>query len=141
MSEWLRDELKRQLRPVRAPQGLWDRIQNGGQAEDLPHSHWMGWAVAAAVTLATVVGTYWLPEPHLRANVVVLAASAQPDSRQGDPAEWDLRCAPPASHSTFRVANLSARRGHQFELAVSAQEDGVVGCQTCHSMGLTQHHL
>lgn len=141
MSDWLRDELKRQLGPVIAPESLWERIQNGKQPESLPHSHWTRWAVAAAIALATVVGTYWLPEPQLRADVVVLAASQPPDSRQNDPAEWDLRCAPPASHSSFRVANLSTQRGHQFELAVSAQEEGAVGCQACHSNGLTQHHL
>ena len=141
MSDWLRDELRRQLGPVTAPESLWGRIQNGGRPERLPHSHWMGWAVAAAVTLATAVGTYWLPEPRLRADVVVLAASSQPASRQNDPAEWDLRCAPPTNPSIFRLANHSEQKGHQFELAVSSQEDGSVGCQACHSMGLAQHHL
>lgn len=142
MSDWLRDELKRQLGPVVAPEALWERIEKGRRAGSLRHSHWMGWwAAAAAVTLAAAVGTYWLPEPQLRADVVVLAASRQPDSRHGDPAEWDLRCAPPANRSTFRVANLSAQKGHQFELAVSAQEDGAIGCQACHSIGLNQHHL
>ena len=141
MSDWLKDELTRQLGPVFAPESLWERIQNGRPAESLPHSHWTGWAAAAVVTLLTAVGTYWLPEPKLRADVAVLAASPQPASRQDDPTEWDLRCAPPANHAAFRVANLSAQKGHQFELAVSAREDGTVGCQACHSIGLTQHHL
>ena len=141
MSDWLKDELTRQLGPVIAPESLWERIQNGRQAESLPRSRWVGWAAAAVVILATALGTYWLPGPQLRADVVVLAASAQPASRQGDPAEWDLRCAPPPGHSAFRVANLSAQKGHQFALAVSAQEDGAIGCQACHSNGLTQHHL
>jgi len=141
MSDWLKDELRRQLGPVIAPESLWERIENGRQPERLLHSHyWMGWAVAAAVTLATTVGTYWLPEPQ-RADVVVLAASQQSASRQGEPAEWDLRCAPPANHAAFRIANLSAQKGQQFALAISAQEDGATGCQSCHSIGLSQHHL
>jgi hypothetical protein len=138
MSDWLRHELGRHLGPVRAPEALWDRIQNGRLAGGLPHSHWTRWAVAAVVTMATALGTYRLPGPQLRSDVVVLAASGQPDLRRDDPTEWDLRCAPPVSRSTFRVGNVSAGHGHQFTLAVS--EEGV-GCQACHSMGLNQHHL
>ena|SRR5579859_7250487 len=138
---WLRDQLTRHLGSVSAPDGLWERIQNGGQAGSLPHSHWIRWAVAAAVTIATAVGTYWIPGPQLRADVVVVATSNEPDLRQGDPAEWDLRCTSPSGRSMFRVANLSAQKGHQFGLAVSGQEDGAIACKACHSIGLNQHHL
>ncbi len=138
---WLRDQLTRHLGSMSAPEELWDRIQNGGKAGIEPHHYWTRWAVAAVLTMATALGTYWLPEPQLRSNVVVLAASDQPDLRQDDPAEWDLRCAPPASHSTFRVANLSAQKGHQFALAASGQGEGAMSCNACHFIDLNQHHL
>ncbi|HLK50380.1 MAG TPA: hypothetical protein VKT49_19705 [Bryobacteraceae bacterium] len=141
MSDWWKDELARHLGPVRAPDALWERIQNGRQAERLPRRQWARWAIAAVVALAAVIGTNWLPSPDLRADVVVLAASHQPDPRADDPSEWGLRCAPPAGPSAFRVTNVSARRGHQFELAATGPEDGVIGCQACHSVGLGQHHL
>lgn len=130
MSDWLKNELSRHLGPVRAPEALWDRIQNGRQAASLPRAHVARWAVAAAVTVATAIGSYWLPSPALRSNVVVLAASSQPDLRQDNPTEWDLRCAPPSSQSTVRIVAL---QGHPFE--------GGRDCQACHSMGLGQHHL
>src|SRR5579871_3132247 len=130
MSDWLKDELSRHLFRSRAPEALWDRIQDGRQAGSSAQAHWTRWAVAAAVTLATAIGTYWLPSPTLRSNVVVLAASSRPDLRQDNPTEWDLRCAPPSGQNGIRVVAL---QGHPFE--------GVVDCQACHSMGLGQHHL
>jgi len=140
MSDWLRDELARHLGPVRAPETLWDRIQHTGPTASLPRSPWTAWAIAATLTLATAIGTYWLPGPRLREDVVVLAASGQPDLRD-HPRAWDLRCAPPASRSAFRVTNASAQRGHQFTLAASGMEPEVIGCKMCHSIGLNQHHL
>ena len=141
MSKWLEDELKRHLSSVRAPEALWERIQSGRQAASLPHSHWARWATAAVFTVATVVGSYWLPGPQLRADVRLLPATAGPDSRQDHPAEWDLRCTLPGGRSTFRVADLSAQRGHPFALAISAPEEEAGGCQACHSIGAKEHHL
>ena len=134
MSDWLKDELTRHLGSVRAPDALWERIQNAGEAGSLPHSPWMGWAVAAAVTLATAVGTYWLPRPQMRADVLVSAVSEQPDLRRHEPAQWDLQCGPPSNRAAFQVAGLVVRRGHPAALAG-------LSCQACHSMGLNQHHL
>jgi hypothetical protein len=137
----LRDELARNLGPVRAPDGLWERIERGQQAETLVEHHWTGWAVAAIVVLATVLTTYRLPHSWLSTDVAVLAGAGGAVRQADNPAEWDLRCAPPAGPSIFRVANLSAKRGHPLALAVSSAEYEVAGCQACHSTGTTQHHL
>ena len=134
MSDWLKDELTRHLGPIRAPDGLWERIQNAGQAGSLPHSPWMGWAVAAVVTLATAVGGYWLPRPQMRVDVAVSPVSERADSRRHQPAQWDLQCAPATSRASFPVAGRAVRRGHP--LAVAG-----LSCQACHSTGLNQHHL
>ena len=136
---WLRDELAGSLGRARAPEGLWDRIQNAGPAAAAAERHWAAWAIAAVLTLTTAVGSYWLPGPQLRADVVVLAASGLPDLRPDQPGEWDLRCTTPASRSVFRVANVSAQpAGHQFTLAMEGE---ATGCQACHSTGAGQHHL
>jgi hypothetical protein len=141
LSKWLRDELARSLGPVRAPEGLWERIERGRQAETVVQQHWTGWAVAAIVVLATVVGTYRLPHSLLGTEVAVLADTSEAARAADNPAEWDLRCAPPSGRSVFRVANLSAKRGHPLVLAVSSAEYEVAGCQACHSTGAIQHHL
>jgi len=144
--QWLQEELSRHLGPARAPTGLWDRIQSGGKASEhvnsgLSHPHWARWAVAAILTVAAAVGTYWLPGPQWRSDVALLAADAGPDLRQDHPAEWDLRCTLPGGRSAFRVANLSAQRGHPFALAAAGPEESAIGCQACHSTGTKEHHL
>lgn len=139
MSDWLRDELARNLRPVRAPETLWERIERASEVPTAPALHWARWAIAATVGFATIVGTYWLPAPVRRADVQI-ASAAQTDLAPDRPAGWDLRCAPPPGRSGYQVTNLAARRGHP-SLAISAREEDGTGCQACHSTGQTQHHL
>lgn len=140
MSKWLQDELARSLRPVRAPETLWERIERAAEVPTAPALHWTRWAIAAALACATIVGTYWLPAPSLRADVQI-ASAAQADLKPDRPADWDLRCAPPPGRSAYQVTNLAARRGHPFTLAISAREEEGAGCQVCHSTSLNQHHL
>jgi hypothetical protein len=138
LSKWLRDELARNLRPVRAPESLWDRIERATEVPTAPALHWTRWAIAATLAFTTIVGTYWLPGPNLRADVRTTPATLlKPDL----PAEWDLRCAPPSGRSAYQVTNLAARRGHPFALLASAPKTDEAGCQVCHSTSLTQHHL
>lgn len=139
MSKWLRDELARNLRPVRAPESLWERIERATEVPTAPALHWTRWAIAATLAIATIVGAYQLPAPSLRADVQI--ASTQADLKLDRPAEWDLRCVPPSGRPGYRVTNLAARRGHPLTLAVSTREEDGAGCQACHSMGLNQHHL
>ena len=140
MSKRLQEELTRSLRPVRAPDGLWDRIERAAEVPNTPALHWTRWAIAAIVGLATLVGTYRLPAPTLQANVQ-LASASEADLKPDRPAGWDLRCAPPPGRSAYQVTNLAARRGHPLTLAISAREEDGTGCQVCHSTGLNQHHL
>ncbi len=140
MSEWLQDELARSLRPVRAPHSLWGRIERAAEVPTAPALRWTRWAIAAIVGLATVVGTYRLPAPTLRADVQV-ASATDPDLKSDRPAAWDLRCVPPPGRSAYQVTNLAARRGHPLTLAISAREEDSAGCQACHSTAPNQHHL
>lgn len=141
MSKWLQDELARSLRPVRAPETLWDRIERAAEAPSAPALHWARWAIAATVGFATIVGTYWLPAPSLRAEVQTAPLTALTNLAPDRPSGWDLRCAPPPGRSAYQVTNLAARRGHPFTLAISAREEDGTGCQACHSTALNQHHL
>jgi hypothetical protein len=55
MTEWLEQELTRQLEPVPAPEGLWNRIHEQRRPlRTTPHIN-AGWALAAAALLLMVV--------------------------------------------------------------------------------------
>jgi hypothetical protein len=55
---WLEMELARQLRPVAAPESLWDRIE-GRRAPEQASFQWMSWPVAAALMLTVAGGVAW----------------------------------------------------------------------------------
>ena len=136
---WLRDELTRDLAAVRAPEALWDRIQNPLEPQSAPAAQWARWPVAAILTLAAAAGTYWLPgkgpAPRFK------EALDRPELRRDRPADWDLRCVLPANRSIVRLAGVSVPRGHGFAPAINGLEEEAIGCQICHSTGSNQHHL
>lgn len=137
---WLQEELKRELGPARAPASLWGRIQNASPTPSAPTLHWARWAVAAALTVATSVGTYELPRPQWSASALMVPAGA-PNVGPDTPADWDLRCTSPVRPAFLRVASISERRGHPFPVEASGTENDSMSCQACHSTGVNQHHL
>ena len=69
MSDWLELELAEELRPVAAPDELWERVRHAAIAPSasavvvLPPSRSASWArlpVAAILTLAVAAATLWL---------------------------------------------------------------------------------
>ena len=69
MADWLERELRRELAPVEAPQGLWDAVQ--GQRNPAKRRVLRRWPVAAILTVALAIGTLWMvargeqPQQHL----------------------------------------------------------------------------
>jgi len=56
---WLERELTIQLRPVTAPDSLWDRIEARRAPEPEASFQWMSWPVAAAIMLTMAGGVAW----------------------------------------------------------------------------------
>lgn len=121
MSDWLERELARHLASVRAPEGLWDRLQLPPLPQR-PRTSRFRWPVAAILTLAAA-STFWLAarthaaEPYLTARVV---HAAQPQLPSVD---WNLHCALPIRTSTFQLAAFAA----------SQSAPDTVGCHQCHA--------
>jgi hypothetical protein len=59
--EWFEGELSRHLAPVKAPDELWDRVQNHEVARTpRPARMWLAWASAAAMVLVALAVTWTL---------------------------------------------------------------------------------
>jgi hypothetical protein len=58
MSDWLERELRRELAPVEAPDGLWQRV-NPNRTVPRRRS-FRPWPVAAILTAAVAIGTLWM---------------------------------------------------------------------------------
>ena len=136
---WLEEELSRRMMPAEAPDGLWDRV--GHRMEETPElreaktPEWARWAIAAALTVATAAGSWWLPgggsggqEPPR--TVLAVLSPERPEQRSAD---WTLRCALPENASTYRLAELSARRIPIYTIAMGSPLNGSVGCYRCHA--------
>ena len=134
MSEWLEGELSRRLAPARAPESLWDRIQQPPDPRPASPPHWARWPVAAILTLAAAAGTLWLAgkphHPELYSTVRVVRASEQPDLRAAD---WPLHCTLPARASVFQLAAFSVRKVPADTLAAVLPPQDTAGCHQCHS--------
>jgi len=64
VSDWLDLELAHRLTPVKAPEGLWERVARGLPARthrSRPTAGWMACPVATFATIALVATTFWLP--------------------------------------------------------------------------------
>ena len=125
----LERELSRQLGPAQAPEGLWNRIEGASQTPPMEPMPWSRWAIAAILTLAAAAGTFWLPG---RIRVQALHAAAISAGPANQPADWDLPCAPPASHSTYRLAGFSNGYFPVYAAVNSPRPRENVSCQTCH---------
>jgi anti-sigma factor RsiW len=53
-TQWLERELARQLAPVAAPPGLWDRVQNPRRP-----LRWSAWPAFALATMLITAGVFW----------------------------------------------------------------------------------
>src|SRR5580698_3657367 len=93
MSDWLELELAHRLTPVVAPEGLWERVENGPPVgavrRALPRAVWTAWPVAAMATLGLAAGALWLAGvrasvPEQALDIRQLAAS---ESGQSVPLE------------------------------------------------------
>jgi hypothetical protein len=58
MSDWLERELRRELAPVEAPDGLWQQVNQRRSADR--HRFLRVWPVAAILTAAVAIGTLWM---------------------------------------------------------------------------------
>ena len=98
VAPWLEMELARQLRPVTAPDSLWDRIEGRQAAEPEASFQWMSWPVAAALMLTMAGGVAWRvalahdPGTGVRALAVeelrrLEAGGGRLDFRSDDPRE------------------------------------------------------
>jgi hypothetical protein len=101
MADWLELELAEELRPVAAPDELWERIRAAdgrqvvraaGGRED--GTMWAMWPIAAIVTLAVAAATLWLvakgqgPALDLRQLAIVeLRGHGQMELASSDPSE------------------------------------------------------
>ncbi len=76
MRDWLELELAEELRPAKAPDELWDRIQiAAAQPVEMPRrpsQSWTAWPVAALLTLAIGATMLWLVSGHSEARAAVL---------------------------------------------------------------------
>ena len=75
MRDWLEVELARELRATKAPEELWERIENGA-IRPAARSSWKPWPIAAVLTLTVASGMLWLVSGHAegRGTVVTLAS-------------------------------------------------------------------
>lgn len=89
-NDWNEPELKRHLGPVKAPDGLWDRVHgaevSGPERMATPRASWgtsLGWAAAALATVALVAGiTVWRNRELSSEERAVRALSRTPDQLQ-----------------------------------------------------------
>ncbi|MBZ5617509.1 MAG: hypothetical protein LAQ69_02065 [Acidobacteriia bacterium] len=104
MPDWLELELAEELRPVAAPDELWNRIRNlnprPAARRESPRVKWAwaSWPIAALITLMIAAVTLWLaakgqgPVLDLRQLAIQQLREPQPlDLRSSDPAhinEW-----------------------------------------------------
>ena len=126
---WLERELSRQLGAAQAPEVLWNRIQTASQAPPVEAMPWSRWAIAAILILAAAAGTFWLPG---RIRVPALHAVAVSAGSANQPTDWDLPCAPPASHSTYRLAGFSNGYFPIYAAVSSPRPPENGSCQSCH---------
>jgi hypothetical protein len=135
MSDWLDLELAHRLTPMEAPEGLWERVENGlrppVRRSAFTNRLW-AWQMAAMATVVLAMGALWianLKEPAL--DIRQLAASGQWRStdlglRSQDPGEirrWLRRQAGldvplPASTAVRLDGARVLRRGGQRVAAV-----------------------
>ena len=88
--DWNEPELKRHLGPVKAPDGLWDRVHgaevSGPERMATPRAGWgtsLGWAAAALAMVALVAGiTVWRNRELSSEERAVRALSRTPDQLQ-----------------------------------------------------------
>lgn len=127
MSEWLERELSRQMAPVRAPQNLWDRIQQ----RPAPMPAAMRWPVAAVLTLASFAGTLWLagiaprPVPYALVRTVHAAGPQGPN--------WDVRCTLPARTPAVQLASFSVRKLPNAPMPAPLERRAEASCFQCHA--------
>jgi len=69
---WLEGELKRNLRPVSAPDELWSRIHEQHRPLRVRPHHWRAWSIAMASLFVLLAGLVW----RLGANSQASAGSA-----------------------------------------------------------------
>jgi hypothetical protein len=116
---WVEKELARQLRPVAAPDDLWDRIEERRNARPERRLRWPAWPIAAALMLAAGAAAIWqigAPQTMEELAVRELRDSGRLDFRSEDPGQirsW-----------------VRAKAGMDVELPRSAgREIRLVGCR------------
>ena len=136
---WLEQELARELCPVTAPDGLWDRIHEQRRPLRVMPNPLRTWSIAAAALLMLLAGLVWRlgatrdPAADLEAMAARelrgMNGSRNVDLRSGDPAEirsWvqarlgiDVRLASLPLRGDAEVRLLGARllRSRQFAAA------------------------
>jgi hypothetical protein len=124
-------ELSRHLRPVSAPDRLWEKIEGAGGAERPARAPWPLWAFAAAALAALTLFCLSLrsdPTPYLATLAAQqLAANARPiEFHSGDAAEiqrWAKRYAgldiPLAGGRGIQLLGASVIRNGALSLCVS----------------------
>jgi hypothetical protein len=90
MSDWLELELAERLGPVRAPEALWARVNQGAQrlSNPAPRANAWAWVGAAMVFAATLAVTLAIPSPTLSQLAAAELAKSRPaDFHSADPRE------------------------------------------------------
>jgi hypothetical protein len=139
MSDWLELELARELRPVRAPEALWGRVQAQERQRATPKRQWApNRPLLAAAAVVLVAAAVWNGRP---ANLESLAArelgqSAQLELRSADPVEigiWLRRQAglevtlPQSARAHLRGARVIREHGALIgEVSYQVEEDAAV---------------
>jgi hypothetical protein len=90
--QWLETELARQMRPVAAPDSLWDRIHEQPALRRASPSVWGWWPVAAALLLMASGGVAWrFSVARDPVNAMEKLAERELNELAGGPQELDLR--------------------------------------------------
>jgi hypothetical protein len=100
MSDWLELELAHRLTPVEAPEGLWERVENGPPVRAvrraLPRAAWTAWPVAAMATVALAAGALWLADVRAPALEPALDIRQLAAGESGQSAPLELYTSDPA---------------------------------------------
>ena len=136
MSDWLELELARELRPVRAPEALWGRVQRPRATPKRQGA--MHRPVLAAAAIVLVAVALWSSRPADLGSLAAreLGGSAQLELRSTDPVEvgaWLRREAglevalPTSSRAHLRGARVIREHGAVIgEVSYQVEEDSAV---------------
>lgn len=134
MSSWLEKELSRQLAGARAPEGLWERLQQPPTVASAGVSAWSRGLVAATLTVAALAGTFWLPGGrHEEGRYHTAFRVRHAAGYDRIPANWPLRCTLPPGDATYQVAAYSARGFESNPFASNEVPQDTVNCNQCHA--------